>query len=64
MKAKMFDTEDIPDRIWQVADGALVSGEAYWFAFGNPTRSADKLREVWLGRVGAGRPGSFAVAVS
>ncbi|RJO61598.1 MAG: terminase [Dehalococcoidia bacterium] len=37
----------IPDSIWEVAEGAMTDGEAYWFAFGNPTRNTGRFREIW-----------------
>jgi hypothetical protein len=47
----------IPDVIWEVTEGAMTDGEAFWFAFGNPTRNTGrfkqcfgKLRDRWRTR--------------
>lgn len=35
----IFDeASGIPGKIWEVSEGALTDGEAFFFAFGNPTR--------------------------
>lgn len=37
--AVIFDeASGIPSKIWEVSEGALTDGEAFFFAFGNPTR--------------------------
>lgn len=54
----LFDEASaIPDKIWEVAGGGVSTGEAHWYAFGNPTRAtgrfADcfgKLRHRWITR--------------
>ena len=47
----------IPDKIWEVAEGAMTDGEGFWLAFGNPTRNTGrfrqcfgKLRSYWITR--------------
>lgn len=37
----------VPDKIWEVAEGGLTDGEPMMFAFGNPTRSSGKFREIF-----------------
>ncbi|KKL81555.1 hypothetical protein LCGC14_1993560 [marine sediment metagenome] len=39
----------IPDKIWEVTDGALTDEktEILWFAFGNPTRNTGRFRECF-----------------
>lgn len=37
----------IPDVIWEVSEGAMTDGEAYWFAFGNPTRNTGRFRQCF-----------------
>ena len=39
----------IPDKIWEVAEGALTDSdtEIIWLAFGNPTRSTGRFRECF-----------------
>lgn len=39
----------IPDKIWEVAEGALTDAntEILWFVFGNPTRNTGRLRQCF-----------------
>lgn len=37
----------VPDKIWEVAEGAMTDGEPFWFAFGNPTRNTGRFRECF-----------------
>lgn len=37
----------IADDIWDVAEGAMASPGAMWFAFGNPTRASGRFRECF-----------------
>ena len=32
----------VPDKLWEVAEGALTDGEGFFFAFGNPTRTTGR----------------------
>lgn len=32
----------IPDKIWEVTEGAMTTPRAMWFAYGNPTRNAGR----------------------
>ncbi|MDR3436242.1 terminase [Telmatospirillum sp.] len=45
----MDEASEIPDTIWEVAEGALTDAdtEILWFAFGNPTRSLGRFRECF-----------------
>lgn len=37
----------VPDKIWEVAEGAMTDGEPFWFSFGNPTRNTGRFRECF-----------------
>ena len=37
----------IPDKIWEVAEGAMTDGEGFWFAFGNPTRNTGRFKQCF-----------------
>lgn len=37
----------IPDKIWEVSEGAMTDGEPFWFAFGNPTKNTGRFRECF-----------------
>lgn len=37
----------VPDKIWEVAEGAMTDGEPFWFVFGNPTRNTGRFRECF-----------------
>ena len=37
----------IPDKIWEVSEGAMTDGEPFWFTFGNPTRNTGRFRECF-----------------
>jgi hypothetical protein len=37
----------IPEPIWEVAEGAMTTPGALWFAFGNPTRTTGRFRECF-----------------
>jgi hypothetical protein len=37
----------IPEEIWDVTEGAMVTPGALWFAFGNPTRNTGRFRECF-----------------
>ncbi|KAA0020731.1 terminase [Salinicola corii] len=44
----LFDeASNVPDKIWEVAEGGLTDGEPFWFVFGNPTRNTGRFRECW-----------------
>ena len=45
----MDEASEIPDTIWEVAEGALTDAdtEILWFAFGNPTRSIGRFRDCF-----------------
>ena len=48
----VFDeASEIPDIIWETAEGALTDAdtEILWFAFGNPTRNSGRFRECFPG---------------
>lgn len=37
----------IPDKIWEVSEGAMTTPRAMWFAYGNPTRNTGRFRECF-----------------
>jgi len=39
----------IPDKIHEVAEGAMVDGEAFWWQFGNPTRNTGRFKSCFTG---------------
>ncbi|MCO7225920.1 terminase [Pleionea sp. CnH1-48] len=41
----------IPDKIWEVTEGAMTTSWALWITFGNPTRNTGRFRECY-GRFG------------
>ncbi len=45
----MDEASAIPDRIWEVAEGALTDSETeiLWLAFGNPTRNVGRFKECF-----------------
>jgi len=40
----------IPAKIWEVAEGGMTDGAPFFFAFGNPTRTATKFFECFNGQ--------------
>lgn len=48
----MDEGSGIPDKIYEVAEGALTDAdtEILWFVFGNPTRNVGRFRELFDGR--------------
>lgn len=46
----IFDeASNVPDSIWEVAEGGLTDGEPMFFAFGNPTRNTGKFHRITYG---------------
>lgn len=43
----MDEASAIADVIWEVAEGAMTTPRAMWFAFGNPTRNSGRFRECF-----------------
>lgn len=44
----IFDeASNIPEKIWEVANGGLTDGEAMHFCFGNPTRNSGSFKECF-----------------
>lgn len=43
----MDEASSIPDKIWEVGEGAMSDGEGFWFAFGNPTRNTGRFRQCF-----------------
>jgi len=37
----------IPDKIWEVSEGAMTTDRAMWFAFGNPTRNTGRFKSCF-----------------
>ena len=37
----------IPDKIWEVTEGAMTTPRAMWFAYGNPTKNTGRFRECF-----------------
>ena len=37
----------IPDKIWEVTEGAMTTPRAMWFAYGNPTKNSGRFRECF-----------------
>ena len=37
----------IPDKIWEVSEGAMTDPRAIWMCFGNPTRNTGRFRECF-----------------
>lgn len=47
-QAMIFDeASGIADKIWEVAEGAMSDPDAFWFAFGNPTRRSGRFFDIW-----------------
>ena len=47
-QAIIFDeASGISDVIWEVAEGAMTDPDAFWFAFGNPTKRSGRFFEAW-----------------
>lgn len=36
------EASGIPDKIWEVSEGAMTTPRAFWFAFGNPTKNTGR----------------------
>ena len=43
----MDEASGIPDKIWEVASGAMTTPGAMWIAFGNPTMNTGRFRECF-----------------
>lgn len=44
----MYDeASGIPDKIWEVTEGAMTDPRAMWFVFGNPTKNTGKFRNLF-----------------
>lgn len=41
------EASGIPDKIWEVSEGATTDKWAIWLVFGNPTRNTGRFRECW-----------------
>jgi hypothetical protein len=37
----------IPDKIWEVSEGAMSTARAMWFVYGNPTRNTGRFRKCF-----------------
>jgi hypothetical protein len=37
----------IPDKIWEVSEGAMTTPRAMWFVYGNPTKNTGRFRECF-----------------
>lgn len=47
-QAMIFDEASaISDKIWEVAEGAMSDPDAFWFAFGNPTKRSGRFYDAW-----------------
>jgi hypothetical protein len=47
-QAIIFDeASGIADVIWEVAEGAMTDPDAFWFAFGNPTKRSGRFFDCW-----------------
>lgn len=47
-QAMIFDeSSGISDKIWEVAEGAMSDPDAFWFAFGNPTKRSGRFYDCW-----------------
>jgi hypothetical protein len=47
-QAIIFDeSSGIADVIWEVAEGAMTDPDAFWFAFGNPTKRSGRFYDCW-----------------
>ncbi len=49
----MDEGSGIPDKIYEVAEGALTDAdtEIMWFVFGNPTRNVGRFKDIFDGRI-------------
>ncbi|HUU73723.1 MAG TPA: terminase, partial [Burkholderiales bacterium] len=41
------EASGIPDKIWEVSEGAMTTPRAMWFVYGNPTRNTGRFRECF-----------------
>jgi hypothetical protein len=41
------EASGIPDKIWEVSEGAMTDPRAMWFVYGNPTKNTGKFRECF-----------------
>lgn len=41
------EASGIPDKIWEVSEGAMTDPRAMWFVYGNPTRNTGKFRDIF-----------------
>jgi len=41
------EASGIPDKIWEVTEGAMTEARAMWFVFGNPTRNTGRFRDCF-----------------
>lgn len=41
------EASGIPDKIWEVSEGAMTEKRAMWFVFGNPTKNTGKFRDLF-----------------
>lgn len=47
-QAMIFDeASGISDKIWEVAEGAMSDPDAFWLAFGNPTKRSGRFFDIW-----------------
>lgn len=47
-QAIIFDeSSGIADVIWEVSEGAMTDPDAFWFAFGNPTKRSGRFYDCW-----------------
>lgn len=47
-QAIIFDeSSGIADIIWEVSEGAMTDPDAFWFAFGNPTKRSGRFYDCW-----------------
>lgn len=52
-KIIIFDEASaIPDKIWEVTEGAMTDPRSMWFVFGNPTRNTGRFRHCFEGDKG------------
>ena len=43
----MDEASAIPDKIWEVTEGAMTTPKAMWFAYGNPTRNSGRFKDCF-----------------
>jgi len=41
------EASGIPDKIWEVSEGAMTTPRAMWFVYGNPTKNTGRFRECF-----------------